>query len=252
MTAFIILAGVTGLVFGSFYNVCIHRYLTGQSVVRPGSHCPDCGHPLAWWENIPLMSFLALRGRCRVCRRPISWRYPLVEAVAGLWAVLLALRFGWSPEWLVYFAFGGALIVASFIDLELFILPDVITLPGAVLAPLCAVFVLGQDWRDVLAGAAIGSGAFLAIQIVYRRLRGVEGLGTGDVKLMLLLGALIGPRGLPLAVFGGSLLGLAASLFYLRRGEGLRTAIPFGPFLSLGGMLAMLAGDEFWLWYLGQ
>jgi len=236
-----------GLVLGSFYNVCIHRYLTGQSVVLPASHCPKCGHGLAWWENIPLVSYLLLRGRCRECKKPISLRYPLVEAVSGLWGLLLAVQFGLSWEWLVYMVAGGLLIVMSFIDFAEFILPDVFTLPGAAVAFAGMTLLVGMPWQDSLLGAVIGAGAFLFLQQGYYLIRRVEGLGTGDIKLMLMLGALVGWQGLPVMIFLAAFTALAASLGYMAKNahQGMRTRIPFGPFLSLGAMLQILYGQ--WL-----
>jgi len=251
--AFALFSTLLGLVLGSFYNVCIHRYLSGTSIVRPGSHCPHCGHPLSWWENIPLLSYLLLKGRCRTCKTPISWRYPLVESISGLWALLLALRFGMSWPWLVFLAFGGILIIISFIDLDSFILPDAYTLPGGLAAFVCAVFVLGMDWQTSLIGGLAGAGSFLVLQQGYKMIKGVEGMGTGDIKLMFLLGALLGWQALPLMVFMAAISGLVISLIYLKGpgSKGMQTAIPFGPFLSLGAMLYVLIGPQIWAWYLG-
>jgi len=236
-----------GLVLGSFYNVCIHRYLTGQSIVRPASHCPKCGHSLVWWENIPLLSYLLLRGRCRGCNSPISLRYPLVEGLSGLWALLLALQFGLGWDWLVYMVVGGLLIIMSFIDFAEYILPDVFTLPGAVLAFCGMVFLVGMPWQDSLLGAVIGAGGFWLLQQGYYLIRRVEGLGSGDIKLMLLLGALVGWQGLPLLIFLAAFTALAASLGYMAKNahQGMQTRIPFGPFLSLGAMIYILYGS--WL-----
>ena len=250
---FPLLALFLGLVLGSFYNVCIHRYLSQTSIVWPGSHCPQCGHRLSWWENIPLVSFLVLRGRCRACRTPISWRYPLVEGLSGLWALALAWQFGLGTAWLVYMGFGGLLIVASFIDLDSFILPDRLTLPGGLLALIAAPTLLGLHWSSAAIGAVAGAGTFWILQQGYKLLRGVEGLGTGDIKLMFLLGGLLGWQSLPLVVFLGALSGLGVSVIYLvrDRSQGMQTAIPFGPFLSLGGMLTILFGPSLMQWYLG-
>ena len=252
-TSFPVMACILGLVLGSFGNVCIHRYLQGTSIVFPGSHCPLCEHKLAWWENIPLLSYVLLRGRCRQCQAAIHWRYPLVEALSGLWAVALALKFGPDSAFIVYLLFGHILIVISFIDLEIFILPDIYTLPASAAALLAAVFFLDLTWSTSLIGALAGSGAFLAIQKSYKWLKGREGLGTGDIKLMFLLGALLGWQALPLVVFMSAVSGLVVSLFYLTRAQakGLQTAIPFGPFLSLGGMVYILVGPQIWQWYLG-
>jgi leader peptidase (prepilin peptidase) / N-methyltransferase len=241
---FPLIALILGLILGSFYNVCIHRYLTGQSVILPASHCPQCRNALSWWENIPLFSFILLRGRCRVCKQPISWRYPIVEAVSGIWALLLAVQFGLGWPWLLYMVVGGLLIIMSFIDFQEYILPDVFTLPGAVLAFAGTSLLTGMPWLDSLLGALIGAGMFWILQKGYYLLRGVEGLGTGDIKLMLMLGALVGWQGLPMVIFLAAFIALAASLAYMAKNahQGMQTRIPFGPFLCLGAMLQILYG----------
>jgi leader peptidase (prepilin peptidase) / N-methyltransferase len=241
---FPLIALALGLVLGSFYNVCIHRYLTGESIVLPASHCPRCRNALSWWENIPLVSFILLHGRCRACKQPISWRYPIVEAVSGIWALLLAVQFGLGWEWLLYMVVGGLLIIMSFIDFQEFILPDVFTFPGAILAFAGTALMTDMTWGDSLLGAVVGAGAFLVLQKGYYLLRGVEGLGTGDIKLMLMLGALVGWQGLPMMIFLAAFTALAASLGYMAKNahQGMQTRIPFGPFLSLGAMLQILYG----------
>ena len=250
---FIWIALVLGLIFGSFYNVCIHRYITEESIVRPPSRCPKCGHLLSWWENIPLISFLFLRGRCRHCRVRISLRYPLVEALSALWALGLALQYGPSLAFLVYMVVGGILIVAGLIDLELYILPDVLVLPGTLIAILGASFVLDVGLQDSLLGAGIGAGFFYLVRLLYKILRGVEGLGLGDVKLMLLLGGLLGWQALPVVVVVGAGLGVLAGIAYMGRNSEnkLQTMVPFGPFLALAGMLYVLFGEWFRVWWLG-
>ena len=246
-------ATVLGLILGSFSNVCIHRYVQGTSIILPSSHCPLCKHKLDWWENIPLISYILLRGRCRSCRETIHWRYPVVEGISGLWALLLALKFGAGAAFAVYILFGQILIIISFIDLEIFILPDIYTLPGSVGALAAAILFLGLPWSASLVGALAGGGTFLILQQGYKWFRGRDGLGTGDVKLMFLLGALLGWQALPLVVFMAAISALAISLIYLRQAsaKGLQTAVPFGPFLSLGGMLYILCGPQIWQWYLG-
>lgn len=243
------LALLLGLCLGSFYNVCVHRYLTGQSVVRPGSHCPACGHVLSWWENIPLLSYLILGARCRSCKGAIHWRYPAVELLSGVLALLLAVRFGPSLHWVTVMVLVGVFIVASFIDLEVFILPDILTWPAAALALAMPLF-LPVDWFDTVLGAAFGAGAFLVLQQAYLRLRGLDGLGTGDIKLMLSLGALVGLPLLPLMILSSALFALAVAVIWMRRspGQGMRTAVPFGPFLCLGGVTTLLWGDRVMLW----
>lgn len=254
-----ILAFVLGLVLGSFYNVCIHRYLSNESIVKPRSKCPKCGHQLAIWENIPLLSYIILRGRCSKCKQGISPRYPAVELISGLWALGLALQYGIGWVFLLYMVIGGILIVASFIDFQEYILPDILTLPGAVIAIAGAYFISrpilgGPTLTDSLIGAAAGAGSFWLLQQLYRRLKGIEGLGTGDIKLMLLLGGLLGWQSLPVVVTAAAVSALAASLYYLLKpsGRALETMVPFGPFLSLGGMLYILFGKYYWQFLLQQ
>lgn len=254
-TLFPWLALVLGLCLGSFATACVHRYLAGQTVLDPPrSYCPHCQKQLAWWENIPLLSYLLLRGRCSCPRRePIGSRYLALEAASGALALAFALKCGPTPAFLVYVAFATALLIASFIDFAEFILPDSITLGGTAAALVCAPLFLGVELFDSALGAILGAGLFWALQVGYRLLRGDEGMGTGDIKLMALLGALNGWQALPFTILAGALSALAASLFYLRRGggQGLRTAVPFGPFLSLGGLLAPLVGERVSAWYLG-
>lgn len=238
---------ILGLILGSFYNVCIYRYLKGESIVSPASHCPSCGHTLSWWENLPLLSFILLKGHCLNCQANISWQYPFVESISGLWALLLAFSFGLGWPWLVYLLFGGLLIVLSFIDLDSFVLPDFLTIPGGIAAFLCAVFLLDMNWQTSLLGGLGGAGCFWIIQKFYKLLRGFEGLGSGDIKLMFLLGALLGWQPLAFVVLIGSISGLIVGIICLYKGkkhEGMQTAIPFGPFLSLGGMIYILYGSE--------
>lgn len=204
---FIPAATLLGLLLGSFYNVCIHRYVSGESILFPPSHCPHCKQRLRFWELIPVLSYLLLRGQCARCHKPIHIRYPLVELLSGLTSGLLAWRFGPTLAFPVYLVFTGMLIVASGIDLECFILPDGITLGGTVLAVPAAVFALGMDWTDALLGGLVGGGTFLAVLLVFKRLRGVDGMGFGDVKLMLMLGVLCGPLGLPLITLVAGRLG---------------------------------------------
>ncbi len=248
---FYTVALVLGLCLGSFYNVCVHRYLVGQSVVRPGSHCPACGHVLSWWENIPVVSYLLLGAKCHSCKGNIHWRYPAVELLSGILALFFALKFGPTVQWLVYMVFLGIFLVASFIDLDSFILPDILTYPAAVLALSTPLF-LPVDWLETVLGALCGAGMFLLLQQFYLRLRGIDALGTGDIKLMLSLGALVGLSMLPLMILLSALCALSVAVVYLRRpeGQGLRTAIPFGPFLCLGAVLTLLWGDRVLDWLL--
>lgn len=242
---FVFMAFVLGLCLGSFYNVCVHRYLTGQSILWPGSHCPSCGHVLSWWENIPVLSYLFLRARCRSCRKVIHWRYPALELVSGLLALALAQKYGPGWGWVLLMILAGMYLVASFIDLEECILPDILTFPAVPLA-LLSPLVLPISWLDAVLGSVCGAGIFLLLQQFYSRFRKMEGLGMGDIKLMLSLGALTGLTFLPLMILLSALSGLLAAVPQLLGpgGNGLRTAIPFGPFLCFGTFSALLWGEK--------
>lgn len=257
---FLPFAGILGLVLGSFYTACVHRYLVEQPLWDPPrSACPLCGHTLSWWENIPLVSyFLLLRGKCRGCGKLISPLYPLMEALSCLWAMALAWKFGFSPEWFIYMAFGGAFLVESFIDFQIYILPDIITLPSIGAAVAAHTLLLGgRGWLDnlesSLLGLAFGGGAFWVLQMLYRFVRKVEGLGTGDVKLLAGIGALLGPFALPVVVTISAMTALLGSLLYILRpgSDGIHTRVPFGPFLCFGAMVHILFGPQIWTWYLG-
>lgn len=237
-------ATLMGLVLGSFYNVCIHRYIVGKSIVRPGSSCPACGKSLRPKEMIPIISYIILHGRCSGCHAHIPFRYPVVEGLSALVALLLALKFGASPEWFVYMIASGIFIVASGIDAEIMILPDVIILPGFVFCAFATIVPLEQPPMEVLGAAAAGAGSFWLLRLAYGMIRRREGLGLGDVKLMLMMGALCGPKLLPMAVFLGSLCALGVMLLAsLFGGTVSRTSrLPFGPYLATGSILALLYG----------
>ncbi len=236
---------------GSFLNVCIHRIPSGQSVAFPASHCPHCETPIRPWDNIPILSYVFLRGRCRQCKAPISARYPLVEAVTGLAGVAILVAFGPSPHALLMFAFLCALIVITFIDFDLQIIPDVISLPGIVVG-LAASFLPGNpDWIGSSLGVLLGGGILWGIAEGYFRLTGREGMGGGDVKLLAMIGAFLGWRAIPITLMVASLSGTALGLaMMLQRGEGRQMAIPFGPFLAAGAVVALFVGEPLMDWYL--
>lgn len=238
---------IFGLCLGSFYNVCIVRYLNEESIVWPPSHCPQCGHKLSWWENIPILSFIILRGRCASCKKKISWLYPIVEFTSGLLTIALYWKFGLSVVFGLYLILFGILIVASFIDIQSFLLPDILTIPGGVLA-LGFSFFLPIGPKMAFLGAGSGFLLFLLIQKGYKWTKGKDGLGGGDVKLMIMLGAMVGLKGLPLVIFVSALLALLGSVVLVCRGKKIEaeTAIPYGPFLSLATVLYVLSGD---MWF---
>jgi len=245
------LSATVGAVLGSFLNVCIFRLPRGTSVVTPPSACPRCGTRIRPYDNVPVLGWLWLRGRCRSCREPISIRYPIVEALtAGVW-VFLFLRYGLTLQFAVAVVFFSAMIVVTLIDFDARIIPDAITIPGTVVG-LAASLVTPLSFWSALAGAALGFGLFLGIAWGYRRLTGVDGMGGGDIKLAAMLGAFLGWPGLLLTLFlaslGGSLTGLVLLLF--RRGSR-RTALPFGTFLAPASLVVYLWGGDLLSWYAG-
>jgi leader peptidase (prepilin peptidase)/N-methyltransferase len=251
LMVFYLLAGLLGLVLGSFFNVCIYRLPREESIVWPGSHCPQCRHALAPWDNIPLVSFLLLRGSCRYCRQPISTRYPLVELLTAGLMVSLAWRFGFSWAFLQFAVLAGALLVVTFIDLEHQIIPDVISIPGLLVGLGLSVLTGNPGWKSSLIGLLVGGGLLYLLAAGYEILTKREGMGGGDIKLLAMIGAFLGWTGVLvtviLAAVVGSILGIALILFWKK---GRTHALPFGPFLSLGALIHLFWGPELIAWYL--
>jgi leader peptidase (prepilin peptidase)/N-methyltransferase len=241
------LVAVVGAIFGSFLNVVAYRLPRGESLSRPRSRCPQCQTPIKPYDNVPVLSWLALRGRCRSCRAPISARYPLVEAMTGLLCALVVIAKGPDEDALLGLALVLLLVPITLIDLDHRIIPNKLTLLGAVVAPaLLAVTAPDAIPEHLIAGAAAG-GFFLLAALAYPR-----GMGMGDVKLAAVLGLFLGRAVAPavfIALVAGTLIGAAV---IARKGarEGRKTAVPFGPFLALGGVVALFAGDAMVDWYL--
>ena len=258
-------AFAAGACVGSFLNVCIHRLPADESVVRPGSRCPRCSTPIAWYDNLPLLSWAVLRARCRTCHASIGARYPVVEAATGGLAVLALATFGPTWQAAVAFAFTAALLLITVIDFDHRFIPDEVSLPGILVG--LGVALLGGPVTplDAVIGVLLGGGILWVVAWGYERLTGVEGLGFGDVKLLAMMGAFLGWQAIPgillIASITGSLAGVAVMLTSgvsragrrVRRHLGVRalgpfvqraarrTAIPFGPFLALGAVLALYA-----------
>jgi leader peptidase (prepilin peptidase)/N-methyltransferase len=239
-----------GIVAGSFVNVVIHRFPRGESVVFPGSHCPACGAPIRAMDNVPVLSWLLLRGRCRDCRAPISARYPLVELVNGiLWVAVYVRAPGWAD-----FASGAFLCSACIallaIDAEFRILPDRITLTGIGVGLALSFLSQTRTPASAFGGAALGAGGLWLLAFVWEKLRKVEAMGLGDVKMLGMVGALLGASGVVLTVLlasvAGSLVGLA--MVAARRGS-LQTALPCGVFLALGAVASLFWGPEIVAFY---
>ena len=244
-------ARVMGLCVGSFLNVVIYRLPLGQSLVSPGSRCTTCGYQLRWYDNVPVLSWAFLGGRCRQCRAPISAQYPIVEIITALLFVLVVWLTPVGPL-LVSRLILVAILVALFgIDLEHQILPNAITLPGIVIG-LMFSFIAPPGWQDALIGAALGAGVLYGIAGAYYLVRREEGLGMGDVKMLAMIGAFLGWKAvlvtLVLSSFSGAAIGMA--LIAAQRG-GMKLALPFGTFLAVGALAAMLVGDPLMAWYAG-
>jgi leader peptidase (prepilin peptidase) / N-methyltransferase len=235
-----------GLVVGSFANVCIYRVPAGQSIVAPPSRCPVCGSGIRAQDNVPILSYLLLRGRCRACRTAISLRYPVVEAANGIVYFAVAATLGPTPRALVAMAFATSVIVLGLIDLDHQILPDAITLPGIAVG-LVASLLPGPGPRPLEAAAAAAAGyvALAAVATIARWHYGHEALGQGDWKMVAMMGAVLGIRGTLVAVFVGTLTGATFGLVAIAAGRGTRRSkLPLGSFLAIGGLAALLAGDR--------
>lgn len=237
-----------GLVIGSFLNVVIARLPERRSLWAPGSACPGCGNAIAWHDNVPLVSFFALRGRCRACAAPISWRYPLVEALtAALFALAWIVRGDSLVDFVIAAGLLATLVAVAAIDLRYQIIPDAITLPGILAGFVASLASQRVSWIESAGGIMLGAGLFVAVIVLSR-----GGMGGGDLKLGAMLGAFLGWKALVVALFAAVVLGGLFAVALLLLGKVARKdAIPFGPFLAVGGALALLWGDALVAWYLG-
>jgi len=262
-----------GLIVGSFLNVCIARIPLESSIISPPSHCPRCKTPIRWYDNIPLVSFALLRGRCRTCGRRISWRYPLVELLNGLLFLLTISEFGFTGEAVLVMALCSSLVVIAFIDLDHQIIPDVITYPGMALGLVVAPFFMTTlagplpfwlgavlpplGWNVTLflnafIGLVLGGAPLYLIGYLWEKLRKIEAMGGGDVKFMAMVGSFLGWKGAFLTIMLGALSGsvVGVALIVLKKHQA-EQVIPFGPFLVFGTLLTLFMGNEIISWYLG-
>ena len=245
-----VFAALFGLVLGSFVNVVIHRLPLGESIVSPRSRCPGCKGLVASYDNIPVLSFIVLRGRCRRCEARISLRYPAVELAIGAASFLSFLRHGPSLEYVVEFALVTAMVALIFIDFDHQILPDTITLSGLALGLVLAWPREAITLVDALEGVALGGGLLFAVSEVYFRIKKVEGMGFGDVKMMAMVGAFLGWRGVLLTLFLGSFTGSVVGLAVIGLSGGdMKTKLPFGTFLGMGAIATVYAGPPVIAWY---
>jgi leader peptidase (prepilin peptidase)/N-methyltransferase len=243
---------VFGMVVGSFLNVCICRMPKNESIISPPSHCPYCSYQIRWYDNIPLLSYLLLRGKCRGCSAHISLQYPLVELLNGILTLFLFLRFGPTLEFAALFLFCSALVVITFIDIEHQIIPDEISLPGIVVGFVLSFFLKGNTWLNSLLGILLGGGSLLLVAYSYQRLTGKDGMGGGDIKLLAMMGAFLGWKAMPFIIFASSLFGsiIGVSIMLLQKKDS-KLAIPFGPYLAFGALLYIFYGEPLIRWYLG-
>lgn len=251
MVYFNVFAFIFGAVVGSFLNVCIFRLPERRSIVFPPSHCPHCGYNIRPLDNIPILSYLLLGGKCRQCREKISPQYPLVELLNGLLTLFLFMRFGFSLPFLLLFIFSCALVVITFIDLEHQIIPDVISLSGIVIGFAASFFLPELGWKSSLIGIVAGGGSLLLVAYGYEFFTKREGMGGGDIKLLAMIGAFLGWKSVPFVILTGSLAGsiIGISVMAAQKKDS-RLAIPFGPFLAFGALLYIFFGEQLIVWYL--
>ena len=241
-----------GMCIGSFLNVCIYRLPSSMSILKPSrSFCPQCKSAIKFYDNIPVFSYIWLRGRCRNCKASISLRYPLVELITGILAIAILFLFGLTLEGLVYFIFISSLLVITFIDIDHKIIPDIITLPGIPIGLLTSFVLPAMTFMSSLVGLLVGGGSLLLVACVYSLITHKEGMGGGDIKLLGMIGAFLGWKGVIFTIFAASLTGtLVGIIVMLQKGKNLKFAIPFGPFLSIGAMSYVFFGEKVVFWYL--
>ncbi|CAE78807.1 leader peptidase (prepilin peptidase) [Bdellovibrio bacteriovorus HD100] len=251
-TGFYVLFFVLGAIFGSFGNVVIYRLPREESVVKPRSYCYGCKTQIKWYDNIPILSWFILRGKCRKCQAKFSFRYPLVEIIM---AVLFALSYHYAGlTWtlLEYLIFIFGLVVCTFIDLDHMILPDEFTLSGIVIGLVGAALNPQREFLDALFGVLMGGGFLWGMAYVYYMFTKNEGMGGGDIKLLAWIGAIVGWKAIPFVIMTSAIVGSVIGLIAARKQKaGLKTVIPFGPYLALGAVVYLFGGEAIALWYLG-
>lgn len=237
---------IFGAAVGSFLNVCIFRLPEHKSIIKPSSQCPNCQHAIRYGDNIPIISYFLLRGKCRDCGNKISFRYPLVEFITAMMTLLLFLKFGLSLNFFIFFIFTAVLIVITFIDWDHQIIPDILTLPGIPIFFLAAVFIVRIPCTEALLGLLIGGGVLFIIAFVYELITKREGMGGGDIKLLAMIGGFLGWKSLIFILLfsslSGAVIGVAAMII---KKQDTKYAIPFGPFLSAAAVAYIFWGADF-------
>jgi leader peptidase (prepilin peptidase)/N-methyltransferase len=241
---------IFGAIIGSFLNVCIMRLPKGESIITPGSHCPHCQNPIKFYDNIPLISYFLLRGKCRKCKKKISIQYPLVEGITAICSFILFLKYGASLSYLFYFSFVAALVVITVIDLYHQIIPDVISIPGIGVGLLSALILPHITFFNSLIGIILGGGSLFVVATLYQWLFKREGMGGGDVKLLAMIGAFLGWESVIITIISSSLIGSITGIIMIAfKGKNFKYAIPFGPFLSLGAVITLFYENKILFWY---
>ena len=257
-TILLIIPALFGAIIGSFLNVVILRLPEKDaSIVFPASHCPKCLNSLSWYENIPVLSYIFLRGKCSHCHTSISLQYPVVEMLTALLAAAVCFKFSYSLQAGGYFIFCAALLVIIFIDIHHQIIPDIISLPGIILGFLFSMVNSSVTWQSSLIGLLIGGGVLYTIAFLYFSLRKQDGMGGGDIKLLAMIGAWLGWQSLPFVILVSSTSGSIAGLIAMKwQKKGGSTRIPFGPFLSIAALIYIFYSEEiiyfYHLWLTGQ
>jgi len=247
-----ILIFILGLVLGSFSNVCIYRIPRNESIIFPASHCPKCNSPIKPIDNIPLLSYILLKGRCRNCKSKIAIQYPIVELLTGIIYLIIYLIYGLTIQTLIYIILSSALIIITFIDLNEQIVPDIISLPGIVIGFIISFFVPYLSYANSALGILVGGGIILIIGLAGSAIFKKEAMGGGDVKLAAMIGAFLGWRYIITSLFLGFFLGaLAGIILILSKIKSREDTVPFGPFIVLGSIITILWGEKILSWYIG-
>lgn len=248
----IILIFILGLIVGSFSNVCIYRIPRNESVIYPASHCPKCSTTILTKDNIPLLSYILLKSRCRNCGSRISIKYPVVEFLTGLVYVIIYQIYGLSAQSLIYIILSSALIIIAFIDLGEQVIPEVISLPGIVVGLILSFFVHHISFVNSALGIVIGGGIILVIRLAGSLIFKKESMGIGDIELTAMIGAFLGWRYITISLFLGFFFGALTGIFLiLSKIKSREDAVPFGPFIVLGSFITLLWGEKILSWYVG-
>lgn len=251
-SAIVVIVFIFGLCVGSFMNVCIYRLPLSKSIADPPrSMCPSCNNLIKFYDNIPVFSYLWLKGRCRYCNAPISFRYLVVEVLSGLAALSVLLRFGPTLEGFVYFVFISSLLVITFIDIDHRIIPNIITLPGIPIGVVASFALPEVTVLNSVLGLLLGGGSLWTVAWIYHRITGKDGMGGGDIKLLAMIGTIVGWQGVVFTIFVASAVGTVVGMtVMLVKGKTMKLAVPFGPFLSIGAITYIFFGQRVIFWYL--